>query len=58
MIKYVLDKKIGLKLEQTGNANEPWEIVYFSDSGYAGDPASGRSISDILQVIGVPVSWQ
>ena len=60
MITYVLDtKNFGLKLKQTGNVNKPWEIVCFSDSDYAGDLVSRRSIIGfILYVLGVPVSWQ
>ena len=59
VINHVLDtKNLELKIEPTRNANKPWEIVYFSDSDYAGDPVSRRSISDfILYVLRVPVSW-
>ena len=33
VIKYVLDRKnLGLKIESTGNSNEPSEIVCFSNS--------------------------
>ena len=36
MIKYILDmKKLGFNVEPTGNANNPWEILCFSDSDYA-----------------------
>ena len=60
VIKYVIDmKNLGLKIEPTGNSNEPWEIVSFSNSDYAGDPMSRRSISGfIIYVLGVPVSWR
>ena len=38
VIKYVIDtKNLGLKIEATGNSNEPWEIVCLSNSDYAGD---------------------
>ena len=41
VIKYVFDmKNLGLKIEHTGNADKPWEIVCFSDSDYAGDLVS------------------
>ena len=41
VIKYVLGtKNIGLKIKPTGNSDKPWEIVWFSDSDYAGDPVS------------------
>ena len=60
MINYILEvKNFGVKLEQTGNINKPWEIICFSNSDYAGDPVSGRSISGFIQyVLGVLVSWQ
>ena len=59
VIKYVLDtKNIGLKIEPTGNSNQLWEIVCFSNSDYMGDPVSRRSTSGfILYVLGVSVSW-
>ena len=42
-----------------GNDNEPWEIIYFSNSEYAGDLVRRRSISAfILLVLVVQVSWQ
>ena len=65
VICYVLDtKNLGIKLEPSGNANEPWDIACFSDSDYAWDPVdyawdpvSRRNISGfILYVLGVPVS--
>ena len=38
VIGHVLDKKnLGLKLEQTGITNKPWEIVCFRNSDYARD---------------------
>ena len=41
VIKYVMDtKNLGFKIEPMGNSNEPWEIVCFSNSDYAGDPMS------------------
>ena len=36
------------KDQPIGNANEPWEIVCFSNGDYAGDPVSRRSISDFI----------
>ena len=33
VIKYILNtKNFGLKIEPTGNSNEPWKIVFFSSS--------------------------
>ena len=60
VIKYVLDtKNLGFKIESTENSNEPREIICFSDSDYAGEWVSRKSISGfILYVLGVPVSWQ
>ena len=41
------------------NPNEPWEIIFFSNSDYAGDPVSRKSISGfILYVLGMLVLWQ
>ena len=46
VIKYVLNtKNLWLKIEPTGNSNEPWEIVCFSNSDHAGDLVSRHSIS-------------
>ena len=60
MIKYVIEmESLGLRIEPTGNSNEPWEIICFSNSDYAGDPVSRRSISSfILYVLGILVSWR
>ena len=62
VIKYVLDtKNMGLKIEPNfdKDKNEPWELVCFSDSDYAGDPDSRRSVSGyILYIKGVPICWR
>ncbi|KAL7530325.1 hypothetical protein ACHAWF_005014 [Thalassiosira exigua] len=59
-IKYVLDSKtMGLRIEPTFKKGEPWELVCFTDSDYAGDPDSRRSVSGyILYVCGVPIIWR
>ena len=59
IIKYVINaKNLGLKIEPMGNSKEPWEVVCFSNSNYAGDLVSRQSISGfILYVLRVPVSW-
>ena len=59
VVKYVLNMEmLGLKIEPMGNSNEPWKIVRFSNSDYAGDLVSRQSISGfILYVLVVPVSW-
>ena len=56
VVKYVLDTEmLGLEIESLGNSNKPWEIVCFSNSNYAGHPASRQSISGfILYVLGIP----
>ena len=60
VFKYVLNiKNFGLKMEPFRNKNEPWEIVYFSNSNNDGYPVSRKSVSGfMLNVLGVPVSWQ
>ena len=61
MIKFVLDtKNLGLKFEPTSfKSNEPWNLVGYSNSDYASDPDTRRSVSGfILYVHGVPISWR
>ena len=61
VIKYVLDtKNMGLRVEPTiDTKDEPWELVCYSDSDYASDPDSRRSVSGyILYVRGVPICWR
>ena len=60
MTKYILDtRNLGLKIEPNRIKNEPWDILYFSDSTYAGTLVTRRSVSRfILCVRGVPVPWQ
>ena len=41
VIKYVSDtRNLGLELFPTGNQNDPWNIIYFIDSNYAGNEQS------------------
>ena len=57
MVQTLQHSRNFLKIEPTGNANNPWEMVY--DMDYAGDPVSKRIISGfILHVLGVPVTWR
>jgi hypothetical protein len=60
VIKYVLDTRdLGLRIEPIQGSEQPWELVCFSDSDYAGDPDSRRSVSGfVLYVRGVPISWR
>ena len=46
--------EVGTKRKQEGT----WDVVCFSNSDYAEDPVTRRSISDfVLYVLGVPASW-
>ena len=60
VIRYVFNiKKLGLRIKPTGNSNKPWEIIYFSNSNYAGDTLTRQSISGFIHyVLNVLVSWQ
>ena len=50
---------IGLKIEPTGNDKKSWEIIYFSNSDYTGEPISKRIIMGfILYVLSILVSCQ
>ena len=45
VVMHVIDtKNLGLKIKPMGDSNEPWEIVCFSNSDYAGDPFSRQII--------------
>jgi len=59
VIKFVLDTKLlGLKLEPRLNENGNWWIVAYSDSDYAKDPSTRKSVTGfIVYFCGVPVSW-
>ena len=60
IIKYVLDTRdYGLRIEPTTGKNEPWNLVCYTDSDYAGDPESRRSVSGyVIYVHGVPICWR
>ena len=60
VIKYVLDiKAMGLKIWPTLIKNEPWKISVFTDSDYAGDPVTRRSVSGyVIYVHNVPICWR
>ena len=60
VITYLVNiRSMELKLESKVREKEPGNIVCFSDSDYAGDPVTWRSVSGfVMYVLGVPVSWQ
>ena len=61
VIKYVLDTKtLGLKIEPDNKPKgTPWNIVCFTDSDYATDPVTRRSVTGyVIYVHGVPVVWR
>ena len=60
VIKYVLDsRQLGLRLCPSGERNEPWNITCYTDSDYAGDSQTRRSVSGyIIYVHGMPVQFR
>ena len=61
VIKYVLDtKELGLKIVPDNlPKGTPWNITCFTDSDYATDPVTRRSVTGyIIYVHGVPVVWR
>jgi hypothetical protein len=59
-IKYVLDtKSLGLKIWPSGIGGNPWNITCSTDSDYASDPETRRSVSGyIIYVHGVPICFR
>jgi len=61
VIKFVKDMAdYGLKIEPIKKATgEPWSLIVFSDSDYAGDAEIRISIMGFcVFLIGVPISWK
>ena len=61
VIKYVLDtENLGLKIEPNIQySGKPWDLVCYSDSDYAGDPDTRRSVPGyVFMVQGMPISWR
>ncbi len=59
VIKFVLDTRdLGLEIESIQGSKQPWELVCCSDSDYAGDQDSKRSILALYFVWGLPISWR
>ncbi len=59
-IKFVLDTKtFGLKIVPTMLTDGHWVIVIYTDSDWAGDKDTRRSVSGfIIYLLGVPISWR
>ncbi len=52
-------RDLELRIQPIQGSEQPWELVCFSDSNFAGDPDSRRSVSGfVLYVCGVPISWR
>ena len=52
-------KELWFKIDSTGNANEPWRQCCLTNSDYARDLVSRRSICGVIMyVLGILVSWQ
>ncbi len=50
---------MGLHIEPIQGNEQSWVLISFSDSDYAGDPDSRRSVSGFVDyVYGVPISWR
>ena len=48
-----------LNIEPTGDGKEPWDIICFSNSDYAGDHVTRQGVSGFrLCILDVTVSWQ
>ena len=60
IIKYVLDSRhLGLRIEPQGRVGSAWNIVAYTDSDYATDPETCRSISGyVVYIHGVPISFK
>ena len=60
VIKYVLDvTKFCIKIDPSRNDKEPWMMICFSNSNYADDLVTRRSISGLVSCpLGVQVCWR
>ena len=61
VLKFTLDtKNLGLKMALSGAADqEKWRVVCYSDSDWAGDSATRKSVTGyVLFVMGCPVMWK
>ena len=60
VIKYAINTKdLGLRFQPNFAKGMPWELILFTDSDYATDPDTRRSVSGfVLYVCGVSVSWR
>jgi hypothetical protein len=56
-----IQRDLGLRIEPKlpKSADEPWDLVCYCDSNFAGDPDTRRSVSGyIIYVKGVPICWR
>lgn len=60
IVKYVLDTPLlGLQMKPSRERGSAWNIVCFTDSDYACDPETRRSVSGyVIFVHGVPICWR
>ena len=61
IIKHVLDtENLGLRIEpEIVDKDSMWRMVAFSDSDYAGDSDTRKSVSGyVIYLCGVPISWR
>ena len=60
VIKYVLDTKtLGLNMCPSGEPGDAWTMTCFTDSDWANDPETRRSVSGyVIMIHGVPICWR
>ena len=60
VLKFVIDKKnLGLRMEPTIDKSQNWDMETFTDSDWAGDKDTRRSVSGfILFLLKCPICWK